>query len=109
MDYGIPSHMTGVLINQKHDCVFGKTEIDVTLSVSESCYRLYVKKYVLDIALHDISHVDKSNLTSGGIVIDVPLMYVPLRNHHLKDFGEETHETNMRNQDDIDYILEDYI
>lgn len=44
---------------------------------------LYVKKYVPDIAFHNISHVDKTVLAAGEIVINVPLMNGPMRTHHL--------------------------
>lgn len=47
-------------------------------------------------------------------MIDVPLMYGHIRNHHLiqESFGKETQETNMRNQDvvkDVPDILSDML
>ena len=70
------------MINQKAD-------INVLLSMLNLSYKMYH----LDIACHNIPHVNKSNLAGGGNVIDViPLMYGPMRNHHLsqKSFGDET-------------------
>lgn len=97
-DYGtilpiiITSHMNRVFINQKHEIVFGKVVIGVTLSVLKSNYNLYVKKYIPNIILDNIPHADMSDIASGRNVIDVPFMYGPMRNHHLiqKSFGEET-------------------
>lgn len=71
--------------------------ISVTFSVLKSSY---------------ISCVDKSDLAVGGIMIDVPLMYEPMRNHHLiqESFGEETYETIMGKHDvdkDVSDILSD--
>lgn len=99
LSIGISSHMYGIFINKKHDNVFG--EIGINLSVLESNYSMYVKKYVSDISLHHIPYVNKSNLVVDGIVIDFPLMYGPMRNHHLNQiyFSEENQETNMGNLD----------
>lgn len=85
---GIPSQVSRVLVNQKHDNVLG----EVTLNILKSNCRFFVRKYVPNITLHNISHVDKSDLAADGIVIDVPHMYGPMRNHHLiqMSFGEET-------------------
>lgn len=66
----VPSHIFGVLINQKHDIMIGEADIGVPLSQ----LNLSHKMYVLDIALHNILHVDKSDLDAGGNVIDVPLI-----------------------------------
>lgn len=85
--------------------MFGKARIGVTISVL---------KYALDPALHNIPHVDKSDLVVGGTVIDVPLMYVPIRNHYLIHISidAESQEYNMGNQDvdkDVPYILSDML
>lgn len=79
--------------------MFGKTRIGVILSIPKSSYRLYVKKHVPNISLNDILHDDKSDLSAGGIVIDVPLKYRPLRNQHpiQMSFGEEAQEINLGN------------
>ncbi|CAI8605073.1 unnamed protein product [Vicia faba] len=63
---GVPSHIYRVLINQKHDIVFGEADIGVPL-------------------------------TAGGNVIDVTLMFGPIRGHHViqKSFGEMTHKPNV--------------
>lgn len=55
---GIPSHMTEVLISQNHDSEFGEVEIGVSHSILEYSLRLYIKKYVSDIALHNIPLVE---------------------------------------------------
>lgn len=75
--------MSRVLFKQKHDSVFGKTGIGVTLNVLKSSHRLFDKKYVPNIAFHKIPHFDKSDLAVGGPVIDISLMYVSMRNHNL--------------------------
>lgn len=77
-NYGIPSQMYGVLFNQKHDNVFGKIGIGVTLNILKSSHRLFDKKYVLNIVVLSFPQVDKTDLVTGGIVIKVPLMYVPM-------------------------------
>lgn len=94
---GVPSHICGVLINKKIDILFDKYAFGVPLSELNLSHKLYV----LDIALRNITHVYKSDLTVGANMIDVPLMYGPTRNHHLiqKYFGEKTRETNMGNHD----------
>lgn len=89
---GVPSHIYGVLINQKYDFVFSEVGIGVPFSVLNFSYRLYVKKHVPDIALHDIPYSDKFDLAADGNVLDIPLMYGPIINNHLIQncFGEET-------------------
>lgn len=91
--------MYGFLINQKHDKVFREAGIGVTLNVVNFNYKLYVKKYVPDITLHDITRVNKPDLTIGGILVDVSLMYAPFWNHLLMSVGEESREPNLGNQD----------
>lgn len=111
-DYGIilpvriASHMSGVLINQKHDNVFNEARTGVTFSVLKSNFRLYDKILVPDISLHNIPYV----LAAGGSVIDVSVMKGPMRNHHLihMSVGEETHETNLGNQD-VDKDVLDFL
>lgn len=38
--------MSGVVFNQKHDSMFGKTGIEVTLNILKSNYKLFDKKFV---------------------------------------------------------------
>lgn len=88
--------------------MFGEIGISGALNILKSSYRLFVKKYVSDIAFHYISHVDKIVLVAGGILINVPLMNGLMRNHQLvhMSISEQTRETNRRNQDvDVSYIL----
>lgn len=67
--------MSEVLINEKHDIVFDEAGIGVTFSVLKFNYRLYIKELVL--------HVDKYDSAVGGNVINVSLMYGPMRILHL--------------------------
>ncbi|CAI8595117.1 unnamed protein product [Vicia faba] len=98
---GVPFHIYGVLINQKHNCKF-----DIGSHMSQ--LNLWRKMHVPNIVLYNIPHIYKSDLAAGGNVIDVSFFYGPIRKHHLfkKDFGEETHETNMGNQDDDKDVLD---
>lgn len=75
--------------------MFGEADINVPLSLLNLRYKMYV----LDIALQNIPYFDKSDLVTDGSVIDVPLMYGPIRNHYLiqKYFVKETQETNLGN------------
>lgn len=55
-----------------------------------------------------------SLISVGGNVLDIPLMYETIRNHHLiqKYFGEQTRETNFGNLDvdkDVSDILSDML
>lgn len=45
-----------------------------------------------DIVIHNIPHVEQSNLTVGGLVINVTHVFGPMKNHPLiqVSFGEET-------------------
>lgn len=93
--------MFGALFNQKHVFVFGKTGIGVTLNILKTNYKLFGKKFVPDIALHNFLHVDKNDLVTGGIMIEDPHLYGVLRKHHLihMSFSEESPESNMGNLD----------
>lgn len=73
-NYGITSHMFGALFNQKHVCGFGKTGIGVNINILRSNHKLFDKKFVLDISLHNFPQADETDLVTGGIV---------MRNHHL--------------------------
>lgn len=88
----ISSHMFELCLTKKNDSVFGKTGIKVTLNILKSSHGLFDKKFVPDIALHNIPHVEKYYLVAGGIMINVPHMYEPMKNHHLIQlyFGEDT-------------------
>lgn len=63
-DYGIilpiwvPSHIFEFFTIQKHDVVFGEIDINVSFSMLNISYKMYI----LDIALHNILHVDKSDI-----------------------------------------------
>ncbi|CAI8604407.1 unnamed protein product [Vicia faba] len=87
----MPSHKYGGLINQKQDRVFGEAET----SVLKSSYKMYVSY----ISLHNTPLVINSDLADGGNMSDVPLRYVPMRNHHLTimSYGDDSYETNLRN------------
>ncbi|XP_050888881.1 uncharacterized protein LOC127094053 [Lathyrus oleraceus] len=79
----------------------------------ESCkssHMLFDKKYFPDLALHNIPHVNKSDLDVGGTMIDVSLMYRRMRNHHLIHMvvGEESEESNVENQD-VDKDVQDIV
>lgn len=91
-NYGILSCMSGFLFNQKHGSVFSETGMCVILNILKSSYKLYVKKYVPDIALHNIPQVDKTDIVTGEIMIEVPILYGNMRNHHLIHMyvGEES-------------------
>lgn len=57
---------------------------------------------------------NKFDPDTGGNVLNVPLMYRPIRNHHLiqKSFSIDTKETNLGNQDidsDVPYITSDML
>lgn len=91
--------MSGKLDNQKHDSGFGKTGICVMLSILKSCHGLYVKEYVLDIALLNFPHCVKTDLADREIVIDVLIMNGLMKNHHLTSFYKKTQEINMGIQD----------
>lgn len=98
---GVPSHIYGVLSNKKRNIVFS----EVIIGVLKSIYTFYVKKYV-----PYIDHFYNSDLAVGGIVLNVSLMYEPIRNHHLiqKYFVDDTEESNLENQcvdKDVPYIL----
>ncbi|CAI8586489.1 unnamed protein product [Vicia faba] len=74
--------------------------------VSHMMNDIYCSPYIL--------HFDKSDLAAGGNVLDVPLIYESIRNHHLiqKYFVDETQETNMINQDvdkDVSDIMSDML
>lgn len=68
--------------------MFSKTVIGVPISLLNLSYKMYVP----DIVLHNIPHFDKSGLSAGGNVLDVPLKYGYIRNHYLiqKSFAEKT-------------------
>lgn len=91
-NFGITSHMSRVMINQNLDSEFGEAGIGVSHSIFESGLRLHVKKYVSDIFLQNIPLVEKSYLTTSGIMINAPHMYVIMENYYLIEmyFGEET-------------------
>lgn len=91
--------MSRYLFNEKHVCVFGKTGIGVTLNILKSNHKLFDKKFVLDIALHNFPHADETDLFTGGIMSKVPLLYGVMRNHHLIHMyvSEESQEFNLRN------------
>lgn len=97
-DYGIihplgaASHIYGIFTIQKHDIMFGEAEISLPLSVLNCCYKLYVRKHVPDIVPHNIPFFDKSNLGDGEDVLNVSLMYEPVRNYPpiQKIVGDET-------------------
>lgn len=87
---------------------------EVDICVPPSLLNLSYKMYVPDISLLNIPYFDKSGLVAGGKVFNVPLMYAPIRIHHLikKYFGKETQETKMRNQyvdKDVPDILYDML
>lgn len=89
--------MTRVLINQNYDNEFGEAGIGVSCSILESSLRLYIKKYISNIALHNILLVEKSDIVAGVIVINVPHMFEPMDNRHLihMSFREETQKSNI--------------
>lgn len=106
--------MIGVLINQNHDSEFGEAEMGVSHSILESSLKLYVNKYVSDIAFHNIPLVEKYDLADSGIVINVHNMYEPMENHHLiqMSFYKETQESNLgiqNNDNDVSNILYDML
>lgn len=111
---GVPSHMYGIFTIQNHDIVLGKVEIGLPISVLSFSYKLYVRKHVLDTIPHNTPHFDKSNLVVGENVLNVLLMYGPIRNHPLIQniVANETQETNLGNQyvdKDVPYILSDIL
>lgn len=58
------------------------------------------------------STFDECDMVVGENVINVSLMYEPVRNHPLiqKTVSNDTHETNMVNQDkDVSNILSDML
>lgn len=75
--------MYGVVFNQKHDSVFSKTGIRVAFNILKSSHRVFDKKFVLDISLNNIPHIEKYDLVVGGIVINVPHMYGTMKNHRI--------------------------
>lgn len=62
---------------------------------------LFDKEFVPDIALYKFPQADKTDLVTIGIVIEVPLLYGPKRNHFLihMSTSEESQKSNSRNQD----------
>ncbi|CAI8606187.1 unnamed protein product [Vicia faba] len=98
------------MINQKHGIMLGEVDIGISLSQLNLSPRVYVP----DVDIHNIPRGDKSELNAEGNVIDVSLMYRPMRNHQFiqKYFGEETQETNMGNHGvdkDVPNILPDML
>lgn len=104
--YWVASHIFGFFTIQKHDVVFREVDIGAPLSLLNLRYKMYV----VDISLFNIPYFDKYGIAAGGMCLIFP-SYIGLQETMIsfKSILLETHETNMRNQDDIDYILEDYI
>lgn len=61
--------------------MFFEDEIGVPIGLLNFSYKLFVRKYVPDIVLHKILHLDEPNLAAGEDVLGVSPMYGLVKRH----------------------------